>query len=93
MKVILVNGSPNKNGCTYTALTYVEETLNEAGIDTEIFWIGTKPIIGCTACFKCGEKESVHLTMMWLMNLSKKHMMLTDSYSAHRFIMQVLRGP
>ena len=55
MKVILVNGSPNKNGCTYTALTYVEETLNEAGIDTEIFWIGTKLIKLCTACFKCGD--------------------------------------
>ena len=55
MKVILVNGSPNKNGCTYTALTYVEQTLNEAGIETEIFWIGTKPIIGCTACSKCYE--------------------------------------
>ncbi|MBP3790931.1 MAG: flavodoxin family protein [Methanobrevibacter sp.] len=56
MKVILVNGSPNKKGCTYTALTYVEETLNEAGIETEIFWIKTKPIIGCTACLKCREK-------------------------------------
>lgn len=56
MKVILVNGSPNKNGCTYTALTYVEETLNEAGIETEIFWIGTKPIIGCIACMKCADK-------------------------------------
>ncbi len=56
MKVLLVNGSPNKNGCTYTALTYVEETLKEAGIETEIFWIGTKPIIGCTACMKCREK-------------------------------------
>ena len=56
MKVILVNGSPNKNGCTYTALTYVEETLNEAGIETEIFWIKTKPIIGCNACMKCAEK-------------------------------------
>ncbi|WP_407377725.1 flavodoxin family protein [Methanobrevibacter sp.] len=56
MKVLLVNGSPNKNGCTYTALTYVEETLNEAGIDTEIFWIKTKPILGCTACMKCSEK-------------------------------------
>ena len=55
MKVMLVNGSPNKNGCTYTALTYVEQTLNEAGIETEIFWIGTKPIIGCTACSKCYE--------------------------------------
>lgn len=57
MKVILVNGSPNKNGCTYTALCEVEKTLNEADIETEIFWIGTKPIIGCTACLKCREKE------------------------------------
>lgn len=56
MKVILVNGSPNKNGCTYTALCEVEKTLNEADIETEIFWIGTKPIIGCTACMKCREK-------------------------------------
>jgi len=56
MKVLLVNGSPNKEGCTYTALTYVEETLNEAGIETEIFWIKTKPIIGCTACMKCRDK-------------------------------------
>ena len=56
MKVILVNGSPNKNGCTYTALCEVEKTLNEADIETEIFWIGTKQIIGCTACMKCREK-------------------------------------
>ena len=56
MKVLLVNGSPNKNGCTYTALTEVEKTLNESGIETEIFWIKTKPITGCIACMKCGEK-------------------------------------
>ena len=56
MKVILVNGSPHKDGCTYTALAEVEKTLNEAGIETEIFWIKTKPIIGCTACLKCREK-------------------------------------
>ena len=56
MKVILVNGSPHKKGCTYTALCEVEKTLNEEGIETEIFWIKTKPIIGCTACLKCGEK-------------------------------------
>jgi multimeric flavodoxin WrbA len=55
MKVLLVNGSPHKKGCTYTALTEVEKTLNEEGIDTEIFWIGTKPLAGCTACLKCAE--------------------------------------
>lgn len=55
MKVLLVNGSPHKKGCTYTALTEVVNTLNEEGIDTEIFWIGNKPLAGCIACFKCAE--------------------------------------
>ena len=55
MKVLLVNGSPNKKGCTYTALTEVAKTLNEEGINTEIFWIGTKPLAGCIACEKCIE--------------------------------------
>ena len=55
MKVLLVNGSPHKNGCTYTALTEVAKTLNEEGIDTEIFWIDTKPLAGCIACKKCAK--------------------------------------
>ena len=55
MKVLLVNGSPHEKGCTYTALEEVAKTLNEEGIITEIFWIGLKPLIGCTACKKCVE--------------------------------------
>lgn len=53
MKVILVNGSPNEKGCTYTALREVEKTLREEGIDTEIFWLGKGPISGCTGCGGC----------------------------------------
>ncbi|MGN0266837.1 MAG: flavodoxin family protein [Lachnospiraceae bacterium] len=53
MKVLLVNGSPHKEKCTYTALCEVAKTLNEEGIETEIFWIGTKPIGGCIACKSC----------------------------------------
>lgn len=53
MKVLLTNGSPNKNGCTYTALSEVAKTLNEEGIETEFFWIGKKPISGCIECFRC----------------------------------------
>lgn len=53
MKVVLVNGSPHKEGCTYTALLEVSKTLNEEGIETEIFWIGNKPIAGCIACHAC----------------------------------------
>jgi multimeric flavodoxin WrbA len=53
MKVLLVNGSPHEKGCTCTALTEVAETLKEEGIGTEIYWIGTKPLTGCTACRSC----------------------------------------
>ena len=42
MKVLLVNGSPHKEGCTYTNLCGVANTLNQEGIETEIFWIGNK---------------------------------------------------
>ena len=56
MKVLLVNGSPHKEGCTYTALCEVADTLNKEGVETEIFWIGNKPIGGCIACLKCREK-------------------------------------
>ena len=58
MKVLLVNGSPHKEGCTYTALSEVADTLNKEGIETEIFWIGNKPVGGCIACLKCREKGS-----------------------------------
>jgi len=56
MKVLLVNGGPHKEGCTYTALSEVAKELNKEGIETEIFWIGVKPISGCIACGKCFEK-------------------------------------
>ncbi|MCI8409844.1 MAG: flavodoxin family protein [Lachnospiraceae bacterium] len=56
MKVLLVNGSPHKEGCTYTALCEVAETLKKEKIETEIFWIGNQPIGGCIACLKYREK-------------------------------------
>ena len=55
MKVLLVNGSPHKEGCTFTALTEIKERLATQDVDSEIFWIGTKPIRGCIACMKCKE--------------------------------------
>lgn len=55
MKVILVNGSPHEKGCTCTALETVAKTLNEEGIETEIFQLGTQPVVGCTACGGCAE--------------------------------------
>lgn len=53
MKVVLINGSPNKEGCTYTALCEVAKEIERAGIETEIKHIGNKAMQGCIACGKC----------------------------------------
>lgn len=55
MKVLLVNGSPHKEGCTFTALSEVARTLEEEKIETEIFWIGNNISGGCISCGKCAE--------------------------------------
>ena len=57
MKVLLINGSPHKEGCTYTALCEVASQLEEQGILTEIFWIGNSLTSGCIACGKCFDKS------------------------------------
>lgn len=55
MKALLINGSPNDCGCTYTALHEVELTLQRHGIETESLYLGKRPIAGCIACMKCFE--------------------------------------
>lgn len=54
-KVLLVNGSPHKEGCVYTALSEVAGSLEKSGIETQIYHIGVKPVHGCIACGKCVE--------------------------------------
>lgn len=56
MRVILVNGSPHKNGNTQKALEEFQKFIKDEGIDSEIFWIGTKIASGCMGCYNCGEK-------------------------------------
>ncbi len=55
MKVILVNGSPHENGCTNTALLEIKNVLEKNDIQTEMFWVGNKPISGCLGCGRCLE--------------------------------------
>lgn len=55
MKVLLINGSPKKNGNTFLALSEVATALNNNGVETEIISIGAKAIQGCIACQKCIE--------------------------------------
>ena len=53
MKVLLLNGSPHAQGCTYTALNEVGATLKKHGIDTELLHVGTRPVAECIACGSC----------------------------------------
>ena len=53
MKVLLINGSANKKGCTFTALTEVANILEKQGVTTEIIQIGNTPIRDCTGCLAC----------------------------------------
>ena len=52
-KILLVNGSPNEKGCTYTALKELSDTLNSFGVESEILWLGTAPMQDCIACGAC----------------------------------------
>ena len=55
MKVLLINGSPRKQGNTFLALSEVASALEKQRITTEIVSIGTKAVQGCIACNKCAE--------------------------------------
>ncbi len=55
MKVLLINGSPHKNGCTYTALKEIADQLAKEGVDSEIYHIETEAIRPCLACRACAK--------------------------------------
>ena len=53
MKVLLLNGSAKRNGCTNEALSEIASVLESEGISAEIFHIGTDAICDCTGCGAC----------------------------------------
>lgn len=53
MKVLMINGSPHKEGNTYIALKEMEKIFSEEGIESEIIQVGNKPIRGC--CMEKGQ--------------------------------------
>ena len=57
MKVLLINGSPHKQGNTFLALSEAARQLEKNGIETEIVHIGVKPVRGCIACGQCKAKQ------------------------------------
>lgn len=58
MKVLLINGSANRKGSTFTGLSEIAQVLKDAGVESEIWQIGNDPIrdcCGCGACRKIGK--------------------------------------
>ncbi len=53
MKVILINGSPHKNGTTYAALNEIAQTLATEGVESEIIQVGHLALHGCLGCSSC----------------------------------------
>ncbi len=52
-KILLINGSPNEHGCTDAALQEIAGELHRQCVDSEILWLGKKPMPDCIACFQC----------------------------------------
>ena len=53
MKMLLLNGSPHKNGTTAAALSELAKTLNAEGVETEIVNVGDMGVKGCKGCYAC----------------------------------------
>lgn len=57
LKVLLVNGSPHKDGCVHAALSEIATTLKAEGVESDIFWVGNQPVAGCIGCGACVGKR------------------------------------
>ena len=53
MKVLIINGSPRRNGNTAAALGEMEKVFSAEGVEYETVNIGSEPVRGCIACGSC----------------------------------------
>lgn len=53
MEVLLINGSPKKEGNTFTALDEMRKIFVKEGVEAEIVTVGGLDIRGCAACGYC----------------------------------------
>lgn len=53
LKVLLVNGSPHKDGCVRTALSEIAAALDKEDVKSDVFWIGNQALAGCIGCGAC----------------------------------------
>ncbi len=54
MKVLMINGSPRKNGNTAAALAQMEAVFAQEGVEVQTVQVGGMDIRGCIACNSCG---------------------------------------
>ena len=55
MKVLIINGSPRKNGNTSIALAQIEAVFAEEGIEVTSVQVGHEVVRGCVACNGCAK--------------------------------------
>ncbi len=55
MKVLIINGSPRKNGNTSIALAQMEAVFAEEGIEVTSVQVGHEVVRGCVACNGCAK--------------------------------------
>ena len=55
MTILMLNGSPHREGNTFLALTEIAKTLADCGAESEIVWLGAGPVRDCCACGACRE--------------------------------------
>ena len=58
MKIVIINGSPRKNGNCETAIKKMAAIFEERQIDVKVLQIGNKKIQGCMACNKCAKMQN-----------------------------------
>lgn len=59
MKVLMLNGSAHQKGNTYDSLLEIGKTLEQEGIEYEIFQMGGAPVRDCIGCGKCNENGCI----------------------------------
>lgn len=60
-RVIILSGSPHKDGTTSRALSELASTLETEGIEAEVIQVGHLSVKGCNGCYACGKlKKCVH---------------------------------
>ncbi len=68
MKVLLVNGSPRRQGNTHQALEIVAEALENGGVEAEICQLGGRDVRGCQSCGGCAQLQNRRCVLQDEMN-------------------------